>query len=156
MLPECINFVVDGVRNGGGVLVHCMSGVSRSAAVSIAYKMKVEGMTYDAAYTELKTARPDVDPNAGFIAQVRATRGDRGRNNLCLARSSLSRRVCLQLQKFKEMSFSIDGEEAVHAEYRASRLVMRRRTACESGRAASCAARRRPTRRRRCRPPQCR
>ena len=70
VLPECINFVIEGVSKGG-VLVHCMSGVSRSAAVSIAYKMKIEGKSYDDAYTELKTARPDVDPNAGFIAQVR-------------------------------------------------------------------------------------
>ena len=48
VLPECINFVIEGVSKGG-VLVHCMSGVSRSAAVSIAYKMKIEGKSYDSS-----------------------------------------------------------------------------------------------------------
>ena len=72
--------------------IESKSGVSRSAAVAIAYKMQHEKKTFDVcfvcvdiflirifkkyklflkeAHQELKTARPDVDPNDGFIEQV--------------------------------------------------------------------------------------
>jgi len=94
VLPECVAFIDDAIRNNSGkVFVHCMSGVSRSAAVAIAYKMQHEKKTFDEAHQELKTARPDVDPNDGFIEQ---------------------------LHTFEKMGFALDGDLPEHAQYRAS------------------------------------
>jgi len=37
--PEAIKFIDECISNGGKILVHCAAGVSRSAAVVIAYLM---------------------------------------------------------------------------------------------------------------------
>ncbi|CAG0920074.1 unnamed protein product [Notodromas monacha] len=70
LLPYCFSFI-DGAREKGGCcLVHCNAGVSRSAAVVIAYLMKSEGMTYRSAHDYLKSLRPCIRPNDGFIRQL--------------------------------------------------------------------------------------
>lgn len=53
------------------VLVHCRSGVSRSATLVIAYCMKVRGATVDQAYLYLKRKRPLVSPISGFHRQLK-------------------------------------------------------------------------------------
>ena len=70
LLPYCFSFI-DGAREKGGCcLVHCNAGVSRSAAVVIGYLMKNRNMTYLSAYDYLKTLRPAVRPNEGFVRQL--------------------------------------------------------------------------------------
>ncbi|XP_071947783.1 dual specificity protein phosphatase 12-like [Antedon mediterranea] len=68
-LPECTEFVKDGLQKGG-ILVHCFGGVSRSASVVIAYLMEKECLTVDEALKEVQKIRPAVMPNEAFISQL--------------------------------------------------------------------------------------
>ena len=59
------------VRSAGGkTLVHCVSGVSRSASLCLAYLMKHERMPLTRAFAHLKSRRPSVRPNTGFFTQL--------------------------------------------------------------------------------------
>ena len=42
--PGAIAFIKNGIENGGGVLVHCYAGVSRSASCVIAFLMQEKNM----------------------------------------------------------------------------------------------------------------
>lgn len=53
------------------VLVHCMAGVSRSTTVLTAWLMKTFGMSMDDALKLIKSKRPIVNPNHGFIRALR-------------------------------------------------------------------------------------
>lgn len=53
------------------ILVHCNAGVSRSPAVVIAYLMIEEDLSFDEALDRVKTVRPCVRPNDGFVKQLR-------------------------------------------------------------------------------------
>ena len=68
-LPECKRFIDEG-RASGGVLVHCDSGISRSAAVVIAYVMQDLKMSYDQAFQYVSDRRCCVHPNLGFMHQL--------------------------------------------------------------------------------------
>jgi protein-tyrosine phosphatase len=48
------------------------AGVSRSASIVIAYLMKNRNLTFDSAYKFVKEKRTKIQPNPGFIAQLRA------------------------------------------------------------------------------------
>ncbi|KPA85462.1 putative dual-specificity protein phosphatase [Leptomonas pyrrhocoris] len=52
------------------VVVHCMVGVSRSAAVVIAYMMKKYNISRDAAIRFIRCTRPVIQPNPGFQRQL--------------------------------------------------------------------------------------
>ncbi|KTG38377.1 hypothetical protein cypCar_00018056 [Cyprinus carpio] len=56
---------------GGVVLVHCNAGVSRSASVVIGFLMSQEKMSFDEAFSAVKTARPYIQPNPGFMSQLK-------------------------------------------------------------------------------------
>ena len=51
-------------------LVHCRHGVSRSAAVVIAFLMRFDNMNYDVALSFTRERRPAVLPNLGFQRQL--------------------------------------------------------------------------------------
>ncbi|RPJ21146.1 MAG: dual specificity protein phosphatase family protein, partial [Planctomycetaceae bacterium] len=54
------------------VLVHCAAGISRSAAMVIAWLMwTIPGLTAEQAYNQLKAKRRCIGPNAGFCKQLR-------------------------------------------------------------------------------------
>jgi len=85
-LPRLLAFIHDAARSGGRVLVHCTAGISRSAAVTIAYLMThgsgvrgVETMTLQQAYALLKAARSCVSPNLNFMGQLVALEADLAR-----------------------------------------------------------------------------
>lgn len=67
-----VRYIVDSIRERRPVLVHCMAGISRSAAIVIAYLMATEQLDFDAALAKLREKRPIVNPNQGFCAQLRA------------------------------------------------------------------------------------
>ncbi|CAN1280488.1 Dual specificity protein phosphatase 1B [Linum perenne] len=68
---ECFNFIDEAKRLGGGVLVHCFMGVSRSVTIVVAYLMKKHYMTLSQALQHVRSRRPQANPNPGFISQLR-------------------------------------------------------------------------------------
>ena len=69
-LEPSYEFIRDALSNGGTVLVHCHAGVSRSASIIIYFLMKVKGWSYATALSYLRTYRPIVNPNPGFVRQL--------------------------------------------------------------------------------------
>ncbi|XP_062598658.1 dual specificity protein phosphatase 12-like [Saccostrea cucullata] len=67
---ECFEFIDDALDNRGGVLVHCMMGCSRSATIVIAYLMNKKKLSYSEALELVKSMRPMVSPNDGFVSQL--------------------------------------------------------------------------------------
>eukprot|EP00128_Syssomonas_multiformis_P011992 Colp12_sorted_trinity150504_noHs@28008 len=70
LLPTCFAFIQEGL-DAGGVLVHCMAGISRSVSIAAAFVMKTKGVTCDDALARIKEARPCALPNSGFYAQLK-------------------------------------------------------------------------------------
>lgn len=68
---ECNDFIEYARNRGENVLVHCMSGVSRSVTIIINYLMK-EGFRLRDAYMYVKTIRTRqyTCPNIGFFKQL--------------------------------------------------------------------------------------
>ena len=56
---------------GGKILIYCRAGQSRSATLCIAYFMKYHDMTFDQAYQFVRTRRPIIHPNRGFVHQLK-------------------------------------------------------------------------------------
>jgi hypothetical protein len=52
------------------VVVHCLAGISRSSTIVAAYLMKRSRTSADGAVAFLTEARPVVQPNTGFLAQL--------------------------------------------------------------------------------------
>ncbi|KAK3440882.1 hypothetical protein EUGRSUZ_B01140 [Eucalyptus grandis] len=62
--------VIKAKRLGGGVLVHCFVGKSRSVTIVVAYLMKKHGMSLSQALEHVKSRRPQASPNSGFMSQL--------------------------------------------------------------------------------------
>lgn len=70
-LDETTDFIEDCIKKGGACFVHCKGGYSRSASVVIAYLIKHRGLSYDLATRVTKHGRPNIDPNSGFVKQLK-------------------------------------------------------------------------------------
>jgi len=70
MFPDSFKFIDEG-RAKGCVFIHCSAGVSRAATFTIAYLMKTEGMPFNEAFDYVKSKRPRICPNEGFMAQLK-------------------------------------------------------------------------------------
>ena len=68
---ECFKFIRTALAQGGTVYVHCFKGVSRSASIVLAYLMKYQRMRFQRALEFLKERRSAVDPNPGFVEQLK-------------------------------------------------------------------------------------
>ena len=68
---ESFNFIDNGIKNGGNVLVHCHAGISRSSTILIAYIMKSQKMKVDKVLELIKSKREKVNPNIGFLNQLK-------------------------------------------------------------------------------------
>lgn len=71
VLPVAIEFIEEAHAVKGCVLVHCNAGVSRSASVVIAYLMQRRDMCFEEAYNLVKSWRPCIQPNAGFMQKLK-------------------------------------------------------------------------------------
>ncbi|KAF2770147.1 dual specificity protein phosphatase 12 [Teratosphaeria nubilosa] len=68
--PACNSFIQDALDSGGGVLVHCAMGKSRSATITCAYLMRRYSITPDQALAQIRESRPLCEPNEGFWKQL--------------------------------------------------------------------------------------
>jgi len=68
--PEVFQFIIEGISNGG-ILVHCMAGISRSPTLVIAYLMAHEKKTLHQAIELVVSKRPCISPNCGFVNQLK-------------------------------------------------------------------------------------
>ncbi|XP_056609909.1 dual specificity protein phosphatase 19b [Triplophysa dalaica] len=69
--PQCFEFINHASQQDGMVLVHCNAGVSRSASVVIGFLMYQEKMSFEEAFRTVKSARPHIQPNPGFMKQLK-------------------------------------------------------------------------------------
>lgn len=59
------------LQNGGDVLSGCAAGVSRSSYANCAILMVARNLDFDEALTLIRAARPQANPNDGFVGQLR-------------------------------------------------------------------------------------
>ena len=64
-------FIDDAINSGGKVFVHCMYGISRSATIVTAYLKWKYNVSVSKALEWIRTNRPIVNPNKGFIVQLK-------------------------------------------------------------------------------------
>ncbi|XP_064414694.1 dual specificity protein phosphatase 22-A isoform X2 [Latimeria chalumnae] len=67
---ECIRFIHESRLHGGGCLVHCLAGVSRSTTILVAYLMTVTNFGWEECFSAVKTVRSYAGPNLGFQQQL--------------------------------------------------------------------------------------
>uniref|UniRef100_A0A3Q3JAF0 protein-serine/threonine phosphatase n=1 Tax=Monopterus albus TaxID=43700 RepID=A0A3Q3JAF0_MONAL len=73
--PNTYNFINTARKSGQSVLVHCKMGISRSASTVIAYAMKQQQWTLDAALAYVRERRSIIKPNEGFMKQLHTYNG---------------------------------------------------------------------------------
>ncbi|KAJ3437790.1 dual specificity protein phosphatase [Anaeramoeba flamelloides] len=70
--PKLISFIERALKKkGNNVFVHCEKGVSRSATIVIAYIMYKHQINSDQAYQFVHENRPEIQPNKGFLQQLK-------------------------------------------------------------------------------------
>lgn len=63
-------FIERGSTDGNAILINCLKGISRSPTILIAYIMKKYHLKFEDAYQIIKTSKPDIQPNEGFIKKL--------------------------------------------------------------------------------------
>jgi protein-tyrosine phosphatase len=66
-LRKQVGFIETHRNSDATVYVHCRNGVSRSGMVAVAYLMKKDGLSRDAALTTIRAKRPEIRPNPAFM-----------------------------------------------------------------------------------------
>ena len=64
-------FIDQAFKNKGKVLVHCHAGISRSSSICLAYIIKYRKISLDKALEIVKKKRDKINPNPGFMQQLR-------------------------------------------------------------------------------------
>ena len=73
---EAFNFIDQAIADKKGVLLHCFAGLSRSVTVMVAYLMKTRyPISARAALELVKQARPNSNPNDGFMKSLEKYEG---------------------------------------------------------------------------------
>ncbi|KAI8594326.1 phosphatases II [Dissophora ornata] len=71
LFPAVKQFIDQAIlKEGGNVLVNCMSGISRSPAFVVAYLMETTGLEYEVVYRYVQNKRFCMNPNPGFRHQL--------------------------------------------------------------------------------------
>lgn len=68
----CYRWIRSAIDGGGRVLIHCLMGISRSSTVTASYLMRNEMIGCSAALAKIRQARPIIQPNAAFLAELKA------------------------------------------------------------------------------------
>lgn len=68
---ETVHYIQEAYRFDGTVFVHCQEGISRSATLVLAYLMISRRSTLSEAHSILKAVRPRIEPNPGFLKELR-------------------------------------------------------------------------------------
>jgi protein-tyrosine phosphatase len=63
---SCCAFIMEALKSGGAVYVHCFMGISRSPTIVAAYLMQSRRLSVEAALEFIRKERPVIDPNDGF------------------------------------------------------------------------------------------
>lgn len=71
-LPLSFSIIHNSLGRRKNILVHCYAGVSRSASIVIAYIMARFNLSFDDALSYVKSKRSIVNPNRGFIYQLKS------------------------------------------------------------------------------------
>ena len=87
VLEPSYKFIRSAMRGGGTVLVHCAAGISRSSSIVAYFLLKNETArakatggeppTLGQIFEYLKRRRPVVNPNRGFVEQLRTVAGEK-------------------------------------------------------------------------------
>eukprot|EP00801_Mesodinium_rubrum_P011883 Mrub_11962.p2 GENE.Mrub_11962~~Mrub_11962.p2 ORF type:complete len:153 (-),score=48.07 Mrub_11962:81-539(-) len=70
-LDQIVAFIDKSITAGGNVACHCRRSISKAGAAAIAYLIWKKGMSFDDAFAAVKSKRGDVNPNPGFVEQVK-------------------------------------------------------------------------------------
>lgn len=72
VIAETNDFMTHVLKNDNNtILVHCNAGVSRSSSIVIGYLMMCCGYTFENAFDFVKRKRKCIQPNAGFLMQLK-------------------------------------------------------------------------------------
>ena len=64
---ECISFI----ENSNKIYIHCLFGIRRSPTIVIAHLMWKTHFNFEDVYKFVKKRRPIIEPNKGFISQLK-------------------------------------------------------------------------------------
>ncbi len=70
-LDNITDTIVNTMKRGNVVFVHCAAGISRSSSVVINVIKKLHRWNFDQAFNFVRECRPIVNPNPGFVRQLR-------------------------------------------------------------------------------------
>ncbi len=65
------SIIRNALLNKKNVIVHCAAGMSRSPTLVLAYLMIENKWRFEEAYNHIKSKRPHISPNIGFIKQLK-------------------------------------------------------------------------------------
>jgi protein-tyrosine phosphatase len=68
-LQQGVAFIEQEIAQGGGVYVHCGSGVGRAPTMAAAYLVRT-GLTPEQAWARIRKVRPFIRPTAVQVAQL--------------------------------------------------------------------------------------
>lgn len=95
-LDRCVAFIGQARSEGRAVLVHCHAGVSRSVAIVTAFVMKTDKLSFEEAYENLQTIKPEAKMNEGFE---------------------------WQLKLYQAMGYEVDTSSAIYKQYRLQKVT---------------------------------
>jgi protein-tyrosine phosphatase len=92
-------FITEGLDNG--IFLHCLGGISRSSTIVIAFLMRYKRISLIKTYNYVKSLKPDIKPNDGFLKQLEIY--DRLLNN-----SNTLSYVCVKCDNYLFSSNDVD------------------------------------------------
>ena len=105
-------YCAEALGSDGRVLVHCMAGRSRSATIVAAHLMMAERISTAEALASIASKRPGIDPNAGFVEQLRALAVDEGLEVAGTAPADATRAAATRIEVLDMLRRRLDTLEA--------------------------------------------